>query len=670
MLACAAAAPLAAQAWDAPEALALRAAAARRRADDAPLAWRARAHGLVTWQVQPGDGAAADAGRLVTADESWVEVYGREAGRSKQTIVRWRRGRFLPAEQDYHRDHLAIVTDGWPDRISIGGDGGDEVRNVLHPLAPGAEAAYEFAIGDSLEVAAPDGAVKVLVLLVRPRSADSAAVAGTIALEAGSAALVRFQGTFTPAAYRDGRLRAITFDLQQSRVAPGVWLPWRQRLEILREERRFDLPVRYSIRTSWQVGSVELLDRPAPDAPPAGAPAIGGLQRPAADSGWPGPLTDLVRDQRLADGRDLAAARARIAALARERLRPGGAPVRVFASRYSDFLRVNRVQGLTPGFGLTLRPAPGWTIRPDAGFGTSDSRLVGGLQLGRSWTGAALQAYAERRVRDLLDWPVVSGPYNSLATLIDGADAGDYYRIDRAGVRGLAGEGAFRVSLDLALERVRSAVTSFGPLAGSARPNPALGAGSLRVARAALAWRPPPSAGRSAGVELGAEAASGDARYVRLSGGAFLRSAAGPGVLELAGRGGAGSGALPPWRSFALGGRGTLVGEPFRAFGGSRFAWARAAWLLPVPVPELRLKGPLTTGPTAAVGPFVAAGWTGGDPGLPGAVVSGGIRPVAGVAIEPFWGLVRLELGTPLRGDGAGRFSLVLDVHPDWWPLL
>jgi len=67
------------------------------------------------------------------------------------------------------------------------------------------------------------------------------------------------------------------------------------------------------------------------------------------------------------------------------------------------------------------------------------------------------------------------------------------------------------------------------------------------------------------------------------------------------------------------------------------------------------------------VAPFVAAG-VGGRPraGLPWPP-SDGVRPVAGLALEWFMRLLRVEAGIGLRD---GKFGLTIDVHRDWWGLL
>jgi outer membrane protein assembly factor BamA len=130
---------------------------------------------------------------------------------------------------------------------------------------------------------------------------------------------------------------------------------------------------------------------------------------------------------------------------------------------------------------------------------------------------------------------------------------------------------------------------------------------------------------------------------------------------------GAGTDALPPHRSFVVGGRGTLVGERYRAYGGRSTGLAHLEWRFDVPAPALALGSFASTGRRATVAPFVALGYAGRSIAELPWVDSDGIRPVAGLAIEWLMRLIRLEVGIGLRDGGVG---VTLDVNRDWWGLL
>ncbi|MGH7580394.1 MAG: hypothetical protein ACREM9_09510, partial [Gemmatimonadales bacterium] len=225
LLLAAGAPPLAAQGWDSPDALALVRRAVEQRAvveaDSMLRSYRTRAHGFVFFLAQLGEGLT-EPPRLVKADELDVEVYWQAPDRSKQVVLGWRDGAFLPTDIEYHRDHLGIVTNNFGDVIRIGE--GDEVRDAIHPLSRGGPAAYQYALGDSLTFRAGGGEVTVREVQVRPRSFALPLVVGTLYLDTRTAELVRFRFSFTPAAYLDRQLEDITIVLENARFENRWWL--------------------------------------------------------------------------------------------------------------------------------------------------------------------------------------------------------------------------------------------------------------------------------------------------------------------------------------------------------------------------------------------------------------------------------------------------------------
>ena len=115
------------------------------QADSSLTSYRARAHGFLFFLAQVGEGLAQPP-KLVKADQLEVEVYWQAPNHSKQVILGWRDGAFLPTDINYHRDHLGIVTNNFGNVIRIGE--GDEVRDVVHPLSPAGLTAYDFALTD------------------------------------------------------------------------------------------------------------------------------------------------------------------------------------------------------------------------------------------------------------------------------------------------------------------------------------------------------------------------------------------------------------------------------------------------------------------------------------------------------------------------------------------
>jgi hypothetical protein len=664
-------APVVAQTWNSAAALALVRRAVDRReaseADSSLASYRTRAHGFVFFLAQVGEGLT-EPPRLVKADELDVEVYWQAPDRSKQIILGWRDGSFLPTDIQYHRDHLGIVTNNFGDVIRIGE--GDEVRDVMHPLSTAGLEAYDYALGDSLSIRSAKGQTLVREVRVRPRSFKQPLVVGTLYVDAGTAQLVRFRFSFTPAAYLDRQLEDISIVLENALYENRYWLPYRQEVEIRRRSTWLDFPVRGIIRGRWEIEGYDLnLSIPPPVF--AGAP-IGGLLSPRpGGSNWAEPFGQAIAGvARPLNEQDMDALRVEVERIAGSRALGGLASKRLAAGSVSDVVRVNRVQGLALGAGASFDLGGSRVrLRPAVGYGTSDGRVTGGLGLtvGQGATQVALDA--SRNIRDLSDLPVIAPAMNSILAQESGNDHGDYVLLNSAtlGVRHRV-SGRTSIALTAGIEESESVGVSASPANGSYRPNPPLGVGSYRIARVDLERA---SGGiavrRDLQGRLSLEGGEGPRDYVRAT--AEARWLVSLGRTELLSRTyvGVGSDGIPPYRSFVMGGRGTLVGEPFRAYGGRTAALAHLEWRFDVPVPAIPLGSFASTGRRMTVAPFVSAGYTArGIPGLPWGPTDG-IRPVAGVAVEWFMRLIRVEAGIGLRD---GRFGVTVDVNRDWWGLL
>jgi hypothetical protein len=662
--------PLAAQTWNTAGTLSLVQRAVERheliQADSSLRSYRTRAHGFLFFLAQVGEGLNQPP-RLVKADELQVEVYWKE-GRSRQVILGWRDGRFLPTDIAYHRDHLGIVTNNFGNTIRIGE--GDEVRDVVHPLSPEGLVAYDFALVDSAAIRTAQGEVTVYQIEVRPRSFSHPLVVGTLYLDVASAELVRFRFSFTPAAYLDRQLEDISVVLENARYENRYWLPRRQEIEIRRRATWLDFPARGIIRGRWEIGDYDL-NQPIPPEVLAG-PAIGGLFQPSArDSIWSETLERAIAGvAQPVNRQDMDALRAEVERIAASRRLSGLPNARLAAGSLSDMARVNRVQGLTLGFGGRIGVAASrFQVQPMVGYGTSDDRLTGSLTVGWSSGSWQLSLQGYRQIRDLSDWPVIAPLMNSILAQEDGKDHGDYLLLHWLGVgvrHRISGRSV--LGLELGREASRSVTTTASPATGSYRPNPPLGSGSRSLARLTLERG---SGGialrRDLWGRLSLEGGSGSNDYLRVAGDAsWSVQLRGTELLTRAWLG-AGTDGLPPHRSFVLGGRGTLVGEPFRAYGGRTAGLLQLEWRLPVPVPAIELGSFASTGKRMILAPFLAAGLAAHPlPSLPWGG-SDGIRAVGGVAIELFMRLIRIEAGVGLRD---GHFGITVDVNRDWWGLL
>ena len=444
--------------------------------------YRARAHGFVFFLAQVGEGLA-EPPRLVKADELDVAVYWRAPDRSKQVILGWRDGTFLPTDISYHRDHLGIVTNNFGNLIRIGE--GDEVRDAVHPLSPGGLYAYDFALSDSLAITTAAGEVVVYQVQVRPRDFKRPLVVGNLYIDVATGELVRFRFSFTPAAYLDRQLEDISVVLESALHENRYWLPRRQEVEIRRRVTWLDFPARGIIRGRWEIGDYEL-NATIPEAVFTG-PEIGGLLRPRnADSTWSEPLSQAIADvAEPVNQQDMAALRVELDRLAGSRALGGLPSNRLAAGSLSDLVKVNRVQGLTVGFGATLElEGARLQLRPVAAYGTADQRFTGSLAV--AWrTGATrLQLGAARRITDFSDLPVIAPVLNSIMSQEAGKDHGDYVLLDAIdlGLRHRLG-GRNTLGLGIGVEESHSVSTEASPASGSYRANPPLGSGTYWVGR-------------------------------------------------------------------------------------------------------------------------------------------------------------------------------------------
>jgi hypothetical protein len=666
---------LAAQEWDGPVVRALLERAVARReitlGDTGLTDFSARAHGFVFFLGQIGEGLQ-EPPRLIKADQLELEVFWKAPSLSKQRIIGWRDRRQLPTDISYHRDHLGIVLNNFADRIRLGE--GDEVRDVPHPLSRPGLVLYEFALTDSLTVQLQGRTIRVYEIAVRPREFRAPRLVGRVFVDVERGDLVRMNFSFTRAAYLDSQLEDITVSIENSLWAGRFWLPLRQEIEIRRRAEWLDFPARGIIRGRWEVDTYRFNQGLADALFRDGRPEIVAAPRAALDAfPWRDSIDAEVREvSRPASLADFAAVRAAAAAVAQGHILSGLRRAQFGGAAVSDFVHVNRVEGLALGLGGVVRSGnEERELRGRVGAATATALFTGGITAGLRrgpWT-FGLGGF--REVRDLGDGPVIARAINSLLAQEAGRDYGDYF-LATGGEATLARALGGRTGLRLALGAAR--IDSLGVHArwargNYARPNPAVAEGAWTYARLGLRRQASSFAmvrefsGR-AEVE---GAAFGSARYGRLYAEGRWHLPLGTGWLVLRGSAGLATRGLPPHRVFVLGGRGTLVGEGFRSLAGRQAVWFSADVRLPMRVPEIPLGSLAGTGRTATVVPFVAAGWAGGFvAGAPGAP-SDGVRPVVGLGIGWPLDLLRLDVGVSPR---TGRIGVAVDISRDFWDIL
>jgi len=273
-------------------------------------------------------------------------------------------------------------------------------------------------------------------------------------------------------------------------------------------------------------------------------------------------------------------------------------------------------------------------------------------------------------VRDIGDVAVIAPLFNSFASQEFGRDYGDYYMADGGRLtyrHGIGVRSEWRATVGR--ESIGSLAVEAVPANGSFRANPALGGPGVDVVQLALERKSEGFAvRRDLHVETMLEGGrkDGGTTYLRLSGAGHVLFPAGSTRLLLRGQGGLASAGLPAHRAFVLGGRGTLLGDDYRRWGGRRMALLHLEWRMPVPFVSLGV-GPYARTPrTLTVAPYVAVGWAAGPPAGTPWTATPGTRVTVGLAFE-WLGVFRWEAGF---GTTTHRVGFAFDVTRDFWGIL
>jgi len=654
-----------AQEWNSNAALALARRASERRSraavDTALRDYKAQAHGFLFFLGQFGEGLTAPP-RLVKADQLELEVYWKAPQLSKQRIVGWRDRAELPTDINYHRDHLGIVQNNFGSAIRLGE--GDEVRDVPHPLGPDGPPLYDVALGDTTTIELPQRAVRVVALLVRPKTFSAAAIVGTLFVDLETADLVRMAFNFTPHAYLDPQIEDVSIVLDNALWEGRFWLPYRQEIEIRRRATWLDIPARGIIRGRWEIDGY-LFNVGLADSWFRGE-EITAVPKAERDSfPWREPLSTAI--QGIAEPvrqNDLAEVRAEVSRIAGRHVLSGLKRQRLGVRGLSDLIRFNRVEGLAVGAGFVWRtPGDDFEIRALGSYGFSDGAGKGGVSI-TSADGLSLTIY--RQVRDISDQRVIAPLVNSVSAQEFGDDYGDYYR-----ATGWQLSARFDVGnrtewlVAVKREHVQSLPIRATPASGQFRPNPAIidsdqNVGSLTLRRRSEGF----AVRRDVAGEVSAEIGSA---YVRISGTGHLLVPLGAGSTRLLTRVqiGVGGDELPPHRGFVMGGRGTLLGDDFRQWGGRRAALIHVE--LRTVLPFFRLPaGPARTPGNITFAPYVALGSTDEPfPQMPWQTTPG-TRVTLGLGAE-WLGLFRIEAG---YGMQSRQVRVAFDITRDFWDIL
>jgi hypothetical protein len=674
--------PAVAQSWNDARTMALVERATQSRAeqlaDTALVDYSARAHGYLTFLAQIGEEGLREPPRIVKSDELALEVYWHAPDLSKQVIVGRRDTLLLPTDIQYHRDHLGIVQNNFPNVIRIGE--GDEVQDVPHPLSRDGMVDYDFAIRDSLSMRLPDRVLDVYEVAVRPKRDDLPRIVGSIYLDRGTAQVVRMSFSFTRSAYLDHQLEDISIVLENALVDGRFWLPRRQEIELRRSGSWLDFPARGIIRGRWEICCYAVntgLSRALFFGPEIvmAPPEI--LRRHE----WRGRILDsLPPGVRAVSAADVRRVREEAEALVRSRAlsRPRGATLS--ARRLSDFARVNRVEGLALGAGATVRAGAGVDVSLGGRWGLADHQGKGrlGLSFARP-RGPTVELFALRDYRETGDVPEGSLLVNSFAAQEFGTDRTDPYDVRAAGVGVELGSWrGVRWRLEAAHELQGRLAVHATPWNGSY--DPTIPAWSLTEERLTLAMeRPTSPAFLGTELRVRGELRGGwfRGRDTTLVGGrhSFARAFAesrverrfGDDRLVLHTTIGAVSASqdVPPQEHVFLGGPVTAPGYDFHHFAARLGASQRIEWRMHVPFVPISL-GPFGRSPASAtLAPYLNTVYV--SDAAPFAAHARGWYPSAGIGLFVLFDVLRFDVARGLR-DGGWMFSV--DVTRELWGAL
>lgn len=678
--------------WDGPRALELvqRAQARRQQtqADTGLADYQADARGYIYFYLDRRDTGERS---LVKTDQVALDVYWKAPAFSKQRIIGLRDRRDLPTNIHYHQDHLTVVQDNFGDLIRLGD--GDEVADVLHPAAAQGPAQYQYRLVDSTSIRLPGAGepVRVYRLDVRPRDASRPALVGAIYVDRRAGDIVRLDFTFTPSSYVDRNLDYINIRLENGLYKGRFWLPNRQQVELRRQLPELGLPAGGVIRGTMRVTNYRF-NQNLPDALFRGRRVVSVSQEQRESFAFEDSIDAELRETGIGPSTELGEVRRQAAELLRGQLLSGLPATRLDVATGSATVRYNRAEGLAVTPGLRLTPAEGVSLALRGGYAFGAEHALAGAELSTTTSAgrASLRGYLNEP-RDVGYGPVISGAMNSLTALLAGYDFLDPFYASGAELR-LQPHPISGWNLDVRLRAEEhdqaAATTDFSVFGGSShfRSVSAALEGTLYGATLGLRREAPAEVARAWSGGLSAEIA----RFVpadlerdlgepvrtyarpRADAGLLFRLGGGR-ELELQGSAGTTFGETPPQAVWRIGGRGTVPGQPFRAYGGDSYAFARATWSQELLRPFLR--GRL----------FAAAGWAGDrvseDPvviiddvqvmdvvypfiGPPreGRIVSVG----AGVGI--LYDILRIDVA---RGLGAeGRWEVVVEANPGFWDFL
>jgi hypothetical protein len=694
--------PTDSRAWNSPQALDLVARATSRRrtqlADTALHDYHATARGYLAFLGQLGD---IELPRVIQARQVATEVYWKAPNISRQVVVGVRDTTLLPTDNEFYRDRYGVVQNNFPDVIRVGE--GRDVADVPHPLSPNGLAAYDFAVRDSLRIRVGGNTIGVIELQVRPKDTSQPRLVGSLFIDRDAAQVVRMAFTFTRSAYLDKRNDEVSIVLENALVNGRFWLPRHQEVEVKRSGTFLDFPAHGIIRGHWDIGDYKV-NTELPPQTFAGAPLSFAPPDSLRRYPFPGRVLDsLPPDVRTVTDEDVRRVQAQARALVQREVLARARGSALSARTISDFVRVDRVEGLALGLGWIGRLGGGVSVAARGRYGVDDEQAKGRLVVQhQSPGGTTLRVSGYRDYREAADEAETSAARNSLAAQEFGSDYTDPY--DARGVSlGLDLPDVwhgFRPSFEVAYEREGALAVHARPFAG--RYEPTIPAERLDAVRLTLGAERPAAPGpfgsewRAAvqgrlshwGAEGDPISCGGDGgcgEFARVAGtlhvewplgirrlvshstlGAAWGSASGAMISDSTD-----AGPVPVQDLVFLGGPVTGPGYLFHQFVGRAGASQHVEWRTPVPFPSVSLGSYGRSPASATLAPYGHVLWI--DRPLSSlplrrtGVARGGWYPSVGVGLSTFFDLLRFDVARGLRD---GRWTFSADIAREFWRIL
>ena len=656
---------------------------ARQIADTALASYKAAAHGYLTFLAQVGEGFT-EPPKIVKADELALEVYWHAPNLSKQLISGRRDTLLLPTDINYHRDHLGIVQNNFPNIIRLGE--GDEVRDVPHPLSADGLNQYDFAIRDSLQIRLGPRTLDVYEVRVKPKNDREPRAVGAVYIDRESGEVVRMAFSFTRAALRDKELEDVSVVLENGLIEGRFWLPRRQEIEIRRTGTWLDYPARGIIRGRWEICCYSV-NVPMPAGIFTGPEIVLAPRGTQPTVPFAGNVLDsLPPDVRAVTDADVAKVQEEARALVRGQALARTRGTSLAARSISDFGRVNRVEGLALGAGITRKLGEGFAASARGRYGFADAHAKGraGISYRRA-SGAGFDLTGYDDYSDVGDVRETSGLASSLAAQEFGTDFTDLYRArgGSASVRSRPIAG-WTVSLEGVIERHDALAVNATPATG--RFEPTVAATKLRERRFTLAVERPTRLG-PLGLEMQLHFGAAliqyrdpSESYRSMSRFAARGTAERPlGSTRLVSRSfaawTAGGESIPNQHLVFIGGPTSAAGYQFHQFASRAGVSQRVEVQFPVPFPSFSLGRYGKTPASITLAPFANAAWVDRTVGarVPGETLEllraprSGWHPSVGIGVLTIFDLLRFEVARGLRD---GRWTFSADVTRDLWSIL